>query len=357
MPHIRDAWTVSNQAARHYNCSAITRFIKLFYLRINYGYGISHAKFWGLLKPGARVTTKTRWGYKRTLKYSYELNPPEHIGETDDKIRFAKTCLRENLPAPSICGIFNPGGGFHRLNENTQSNLSWEQFVSAHICDDFVVKPQFGFGGHLVYLFHKEHDSIESTDFGSMTADEFLEQLKELYTDCPALIQEKAYNHSSLTALLSVDILTTVRITLIRDQEGTERIIFAFIKFPGIEKEIDNFGLGERGGVLAEMNIETGTIEIPTEGLPDGFGINIITHHPVSGMRLKGAQIPLWKETCELAIKASKSIKNMRSVGWDIAITPNGPSIIEGNSAWGYPNTNDAVHQIQTELVKACGQL
>jgi len=40
MPHINDAWDVSKKAGRYYNCSAISRFVKLLYLRIVYGYMI-----------------------------------------------------------------------------------------------------------------------------------------------------------------------------------------------------------------------------------------------------------------------------------------------------------------------------
>ena len=357
MPHIKDAWTVSKQAARHYGCSAITRFIKLLYLRIVYGYKIQEARKRSLLKPGVRVTLKTAWSGNRYAKYTHFLNPPEHIGETDDKIKFAKSCLTENLSGPPICGIFNPGGEYHGLNENTQSGLTWEQFLDSHVCDEFVVKPQFGYGGNLVYLFRKRNGQVENSQFGSMTPTEFHEKLKEIYTVCPALIQRRVYNHPALKEQFKVDTLTTFRLILIRDGPGTDRIMYAHMKFPGVGREIDNFNSGVHGGIQAEMNFETGTIESPNISGVDQFGFETITHHPETGVLLKGAKIPFWKETCELALKASRAMKNMSSVGWDIAITQDGPSLIEGNSAWGFPNTEKNVHHIQTELVKVCGKL
>jgi hypothetical protein len=357
LTHIGDAWRAAKGTGRYYNCSAMTRFIKLVYLRTMYGYNIRSACYWGYLKPGSRVTSQSPWSGKKIRKYQYALNPPEYIGETDDKLRFAKMCLRERLPAPRICGIFQPGGGFHSLEEDAQSDLNWEQFVEYHLSDEFVVKPQSGYGGHLVYVFRKDENRIHSKVFGSMSFNQFHAKLKELYIHNPALIQEKVSTHPALIEQLKVDILTTVRMILVREKEGSDRIIYSHIKLPGIGREIDNFGYGEAGGVMAELNTETGTIETSTQGIPEGFGIKIITHHPVTGVRLTGVQIPMWKETCALAIKASRAVKNLRSVGWDIAITPNGPSLIEGNSAWGYPNTNESIHHIQTELVKVCGKL
>ncbi|MDA0347802.1 MAG: hypothetical protein O3C43_15150 [Verrucomicrobia bacterium] len=304
-----------------------------------------------------RITPETVWSGKHYAKYTHFLNPPEHIAETDDKIRFAKICLMENLSTPAICGIFNPGGGYHGIKEETQSGLTWEEFLDACVCDEFVVKPQFGYGGNLVYLFRKGNGKIESSQFGSMSPIEFREKLKEIYTICPAIIQKRVYNHPTLIEQFKIDVLTTCRLILIREGPGTDRIIFAHMKFPGTGREIDNFNWGVHGGIKAEMNFETGTIEAPNKSGKNQFGFEIITHHPETGVLLKGAKIPLWEETCKLALKASRAMNNMRSVGWDIAITPEGPCLIEGNSAWGFPNTEKNIQGIQSELVKVCGKL
>lgn len=357
MVNVRDAWMVSKQAARHYQCSAITRFIKLVYLRIVYGYRLKAVKFNDLLKPGSRITSESKWPGKRARQYINLLNPLEHIGETDDKIRFAKTCLKEMIQAPAICGIFKPGGEFHSLEEGSQCPLSWETFLDTCVCDDFVVKPQFGYGGNLVYVFHKENDRIQSSDFGTMTSHQFYEKLITLYTSCPALIQERVYNHSDLENLFQVKVLTTVRVNVIRKEKGDDHVFFALIKFPGKDREIDNFGSGKSEGITGEVNIETGTIETTIQGVEHEFGFKIITHHPVTGTQIQGVKIPLWKQTCELAIHASSEMKHLRSVGWDIGITPHGPRIIEGNSAWGYLFTKDRIHYVQQELVKVCGKL
>jgi hypothetical protein len=357
MPHIKDAWIVSKQAALHYECFAITRFIKLIYLRIVYGYSLKAAKFKDLLKPGTRITPETKWPGKRARQYINLLNPPEHNGETDDKLRFARTCLKKMIKAPPICGIFKPGGEFHRLKEDSQSPLSWETFLDTCVCDDFVVKPQFGYGGYLVHVFRKENNRIQSRDFGTMTPHQFYEKLIELYTNCPALLQERVYNHPDMEKLFQEKILTTARVNVIRKEKGDDHVLFGLIKFPGKNREIDNFGTGRSEGIMAEVNIGTGTIETTIQGVEHEFGFKIISHHPITGIQIQGVQIPLWKETCELAIQASKSMKHLRSVGWDIGITPDGPRIIEGNSAWGYPFTNERIHYVQKELVKVCGIL
>ncbi len=45
-------------------------------------------------------------------------------------------------------------------------------------------------------------------------------------------------------------------------------------------------------------------------------------------------QIPYWKEVKELCRNAARHNTSNRSIGWDVAITENGPSFVEGNHNW-----------------------
>ena len=46
--------------------------------------------------------------------------------------------------------------------------------------------------------------------------------------------------------------------------------------------------------------------------------------------------IPYWKESLETCLKAAKMVDGLGYVGWDIAVTPNGPVLIEGNHFPGH---------------------
>ena len=41
---------------------------------------------------------------------------------------------------------------------------------------------------------------------------------------------------------------------------------------------------------------------------------------------------PYWKEAKEMCLKAAEKVPEMRFIAWDVAITENGPTFIEGNS-------------------------
>ena len=65
--------------------------------------------------------------------------------------------------------------------------------------------------------------------------------------------------------------------------------------------------------------------------------------------KIQGFAIPYWEEAKAMCLEASQVVPQMRYVGWDVAITPNGPVFVEGNNLPGYdilqmpPHTPDKV--------------
>ena len=52
---------------------------------------------------------------------------------------------------------------------------------------------------------------------------------------------------------------------------------------------------------------------------------------------IEGTKLPCWEEICDLAVSVAPHFLPMRSIGWDIALTPEGPKIVEGNARWDPP--------------------
>lgn len=105
----------------------------------------------------------------------------------------------------------------------------------------------------------------------------------------------------------------------------------------------DNSG---QGGILCRVDLDTGKIcSVATD---DYF--NIYETHPDTGIPLVGYQIPLFDEALALAKKAALEIPQIGHVGWDMAITPDGPAIIEGND---FPGTD--LCQLAPHYPEKCG--
>ena len=58
--------------------------------------------------------------------------------------------------------------------------------------------------------------------------------------------------------------------------------------------------------------------------------------HPVSKTYFNNYEIPYWEETKKLVLKAALVNQNIKVVGWDVAITKNGPVLVEGNRRPGF---------------------
>ncbi|MFO7956940.1 MAG: sugar-transfer associated ATP-grasp domain-containing protein, partial [Candidatus Brocadiia bacterium] len=97
----------------------------------------------------------------------------------------------------------------------------------------------------------------------------------------------------------------------------------------------DNVALGS---LPVGVDTDTGTLGTALE-VSDSTGVahpDRIERCPVSGERFAGVHVPCWEQAVEVALKAAECFPWVRAVGWDIAVTPDGPFIVEGNWAWGH---------------------
>ena len=56
--------------------------------------------------------------------------------------------------------------------------------------------------------------------------------------------------------------------------------------------------------------------------------------HPVTSVQISGFQLPFWKESLDLALRAHQAFSPLHTLGWDVGITEQGPILIEANSMY-----------------------
>lgn len=137
-------------------------------------------------------------------------------------------------------------------------------------------------------------------------------------------IEDVIENHPDLAKVYNGSADTMRMITII-DDWGEPHLVYSVQKFGINGRVVDNFG------VHGPVDLETGEFLFPAHS-GDTKADGLYTHHPNSGEKLVGFHTPLFKEAKEMVLKAAMVIPQMRYVGWDVAITPTGPAIIEGNN-------------------------
>lgn len=140
------------------------------------------------------------------------------------------------------------------------------------------------------------------------------------------LIEEYVIQHSSLLAM-SPSGLNTVRL-FTQLHKGEVNFLGARLRI-SVNSPVDNMAAGN---LAAPIDINTGVID--GSAVYSDITKEEQTIHPITGIAITGFVIPYWKEIIEFGRKAALHTPENRSVGWDIAITNEGPELIEGNHNW-----------------------
>ena len=146
-----------------------------------------------------------------------------------------------------------------------------------------------------------------------------------------ALIFESVVHQTKQFAAFNESSVNTVRFMTTLYPDGSVKIIATFIKIGRAGRCVDNAGGG--GNVDVCVDIETGEVKYAIQY--DGWRkIKEIDTHPDSGSQLNGVVIENWKVIKEEVKRFQQAFPYCKAAGWDIAITDDGPVIIEVNDFW-----------------------
>ena len=137
-------------------------------------------------------------------------------------------------------------------------------------------------------------------------------------------------------APITAGALCTVRIVTYQAPGRPAAFLVATYKMATGDAPADNFHFG---GMLAAVDPDTGRLGAAVR--QRGRALTAVDRHPDSGAVIAGFPLPHWRAARALAVRAHESARFLPMVGWDIALTPDGPVLIEGNT-WGNPDIMQA---------------
>lgn len=185
-------------------------------------------------------------------------------------------------------------------------------FIESH--KEIIVKPIDGLGGASVSKVKTKNIKNPKLFFNEMKKSNYL--LEEL------IIQHKDMAKYAPNSVNTLRIMTS-------NINNNPKILFASARFGNGKSTVDNF---HQGGMAVLLNINTG--EVISDAIDKK--LNKYTAHPYSGIKFKGSKIPYYDKCQKMVLEAAKVIPEIGVVGWDVAITPNGPVIVEGNRRAGF---------------------
>ena len=206
------------------------------------------------------------------------------------------------------------------LDLSVASLKKFEEFTKKHKV--FMAKPVGLSGGYGILKVVIE----DNTNISNL--------YNELKKDGKTLVEEYIRQHSKMNELCPTSV-NTLRIVTIRKNNKTH-IMMRVIRIGNGINPVDNF---HSGGMYAYFD-ESGKI---INDAMDREG-RLFKVHPTTKVPFVGFQIPYYKEAIEMCIEASKVIPEVAFVGFDIAISENGPVIVEGNELPGYDVYQSRIH-------------
>ena len=245
-----------------------------------------------------------------------------------DKFYFYLFFSKLNIPTPKLYMYVRRGellfldDGINGIGDDVSSIRNRLLAFFKHDIDAFA-KPSDGMLGKGVFHLVIKNGEIWMNDEKS-NVDELINTLMS----ADYIVQERIVQHPALSKLCSTCV-NTIRLQTVMDSEGNVIPFGAGIRIGRFGSVVDNWA---KGGIFVGINPETGTL-MDRGVLKPSYGTSV-AHHPDSGIIFEGYQIPFYQQAVEMAIYAHKMMYRSHSIGWDIAITNQGPVIIEGNDRW-----------------------
>ena len=224
------------------------------------------------------------------------MNNKEYWHYFDDKAEFNET-FREWIPRKWL-----------RIREDTDPD---DLYALCRNQQEMIGKPLEGSSGQGIRKYSPKDWENGGESF-----------LKQLLQDGIGILEEVVIQHPKMASLCPTSVNTCRIATLLGDKQ--QGIVYAFLRI-GNGKVMDNV---DCGGMAARIDLESG--KLLTVGA-DKQG-NTFIKHPMTNASIIGFEIPFWKEAKEMCLKAAEKFPEMRFVAWDVAITKDGPTFIEGNS-------------------------
>ena len=234
----------------------------------------------------------------------------------EDKTRFAHYMEERGLPSPRILAhtegmTIVSGESRHTIDDFDDAVVILRQICARSSSGRIFVKSREGMGGKTAFKIDATVDADDVRD------------LRQLMRTQSLLLQEQIVQADEIDRLYPHSI-NTVRIHTYRRSPAEAAEVFgALLRVGTGGRLVDN------GGLFAPIDQATWTLGRVGWSLLQRGG-RTFAQHPDTGIRFEGYQVPFGDQVTKICQKAAAAFERS-FIAWDIALTPDGPTIIEGN--------------------------
>jgi hypothetical protein len=250
----------------------------------------------------------------------------------DDKLAFARHCGLSGLPTASIVAVLaRASGGSDEVGDFRTVTSADELALVLRSEGDFdgFAKPRGAGQGYGAFGFTVRAGTVRTPEGAGTAQDLFAQCMESPFANAGCyLLQRRILPHTALTGIMPGPGLGTVRILTCRHRSGEVEIPWAVLKVPAPGADADNLRFGS---LACAVEMQTGALGVAVGRTPERPVVHPVEKHPTTGVTFASVAVPHWPAAIALVTRAAKAFEMLPVLGWDVAIAPDGPLLVEAN--------------------------
>jgi len=245
----------------------------------------------------------------------------------EDKLLTYAMLKAYEVPQPALLFCYDHNE-FYDVANNAITVADVNALINTSIATTLFVKPRFGSEGKGIGIFNKQgscftdehHTKLDTAFFENGT---HTQSIKGRDKSGFYIVQEGLSQHEELNAIYPHAVNTFRIIT--ECVNGEAKILYCVLRLGSGGRQIDN---ASAGGIFVRVDLETGALYESAQA----FDQSTCSKHPDTGFVFKDMKLETWEVTKAFTLATARKFREIRYLGWDIAFTKNGPSVIEFNN-------------------------
>lgn len=256
----------------------------------------------------------------------------------DNKLTQAKLFAERGIPSAETIGIYHNGICKSVLDDK---EIDFEKEIIACINDSnrkIFLKEAGANGGFGIFVLKKVNGDFvingEKADFKQL--------YDKLEKDKYYVVQKGIIQTRQLSSINETSV-NTLRIVAIKEGD-VMKLKTCNLRMGRSGKEVDNNG---QKGMGVQVDIKDGSL---AETATARIGGGTFYKHPDSNVIFKGFKIDKWDEVFEKTEEIASKLIDFKNVGLDVALTDDGPILVEFNFRYGIEQQQVVFGGVRTSL-------
>jgi hypothetical protein len=237
---------------------------------------------------------------------------------TDNKIITEQFFRSLSISQPkTLCRIIN--GNLYSPDMQRCPYNEIQKALTDNLYEKLFVKPAEGGGSKGIYIFHKTDAGRYITRQNILFNENFLSRIGRTkdYILQPGVEQDQWISKIYPGSVNTCRIIT-------ENKDGVSRVVCGVLRIGRGQNEVDN---ASAGGIFLKIDINSGKVGDQAMS----YEYEKFSEHPDTHFVFHNFKILRWDEIQKFATESAGKLPFFTHLGWDIALTVNGPLAIETN--------------------------